>query len=540
VTAYPEGFHNWPLEQRNAFFAAEARRYDERQEAVRRAMPIFGALPTLPTASPGWPSPKPIPDGLKPVDPYSSNFLPDSIAPWVDDIADRMQCPPDYVAVAAIVALGATLGRKVGIKPQSKTDWVVVPNLWGVIVGRPGAMKSPAMAEALKPLRRLEALARDEYAATLADFNVAMDEHKLKREDATRRAREALKKGIADIADLLDLSEPPAPAMKRFIVNDCTYEALGEVLAANPNGVLAYRDELVSLLKTLDREDHAAARGFFLTGWNGTDSYSFDRIIRGKTHVEAACLSMLGSTQPGLLGDYIGRAVRGGSADDGLMQRFQLLVWPDQWPDWKDVDRWPREEARSAAFAVFQRLATLTPDDIGATRNDYVDLPFLRFEEAALSVFIEWRTDLERRLRDGSMSPAIESHLAKYRKLVPALALINHVVDHETGAVGELALTRAIAFSAYLETHAQRAYAAGLERESVPAKAILTRIKKAELVDGFTAREVHRRQWTHLTEREAIKAALELLIDLDCVRENVSTTGGRPLVTYSINPGLTI
>ena len=46
----------------------------------------------------------------------------------------------------------------------------------------------------------------------------------------------------------------------------------------NPNGVLAHRDELVSLLKTLDREEFAAARGFFLTAWNGKDRYTFDRI----------------------------------------------------------------------------------------------------------------------------------------------------------------------------------------------------------------------------------------------------------------------
>jgi putative DNA primase/helicase len=39
--------------------------------------------------------------------------------------------------------------------------------------------------------------------------------------------------------------------------------------------------------------------------------------------------------------------------------------------------------------------------------------------------------DLEKRLR-GDLHPALESHLAKYRKLVPALALICHLVDGGT------------------------------------------------------------------------------------------------------------
>jgi Protein of unknown function (DUF3987) len=108
------------------------------------------------TTARAWPQPQAIPDGLAPVAPFDMAFLPETIAPWVADIAERMQCPPDFVAIPAMVALGAVLGRKVGIRPQRRTDWTEVPNLWGCIVGRPGAMKSPAMGEALKPLHRLE------------------------------------------------------------------------------------------------------------------------------------------------------------------------------------------------------------------------------------------------------------------------------------------------------------------------------------------------------------------------------------------------
>ena len=121
-----------------------------------------------------------------------------------------------------------------------------------------------------------------------------------------------------------DISEPPEPTERRYVTNDTTYERLGEILAENPNGVLAHRDELVSLLKTLDREEFAAARGFFLTAWNGKDRYTFDRIMRGKTHIEAACVSLLGSTQPGRLAEYVRRAVSG-----GVRRRWSnTALWP--------------------------------------------------------------------------------------------------------------------------------------------------------------------------------------------------------------------
>lgn len=36
-----------------------------------------------------------------------------------------------------ITALGAVVGRKIGIKPQMKTDWLEIPNVWGAFIGPP-------------------------------------------------------------------------------------------------------------------------------------------------------------------------------------------------------------------------------------------------------------------------------------------------------------------------------------------------------------------------------------------------------------------
>ena len=87
-----------------------------------------------------WPEPKPLPNGLAPVEAFSSDFLPDALTPWIEDIASRLQCPPEYVAVAALTALGSVIGRRIGIKPQAKTDWIEIPNLWGMFIGRPGML----------------------------------------------------------------------------------------------------------------------------------------------------------------------------------------------------------------------------------------------------------------------------------------------------------------------------------------------------------------------------------------------------------------
>src|SRR5262249_34880580 len=145
-----------------------------------------------------WPAPKPLPDGLLPVEPFSLDFMPNALAPLIEDIANRLQCPPDYVAVAVITALGSVIGRRIGIKPQAKTDWIEVPNLWGMFIGRPGMLKSPAMMEALKPLHHLEAEAAKAHAAALVDHQVALAEFKLHKSVKESVLKDALKKKVAD------------------------------------------------------------------------------------------------------------------------------------------------------------------------------------------------------------------------------------------------------------------------------------------------------------------------------------------------------
>ena len=495
-----------------------------------------------PTASSNddWPEPLSLPEGLSPVASLDMALLPAKIAPWVCDISDRMQCPPDFVGMTALVALGSVLGRKIGIAPEMQTDWFEVPNLWGCAVGRPGAMKTPAIGEALKPLHRLEVKAREKYEAEGVDYGKALYEWKLRKDAAEAQAKADLKKN-PEAKVSFDIAEPQAPIERRYITNDTTYEKLGEILAQNPNGVLAHRDELVSLLRTLDREEFAAARGFFLTAWGGKERYTFDRIGRGRVHIEGACLSMIGSTQPGRLAEYVRRAVSGGAGDDGLIQRFGLLVWPDQSPAWEPVDRYPLSEAREQAWRTFDSFDSLDPYAVGAHPiSEYGGIPVLRLDAEAQDLFLEWRKALERRLRspDSEMTPALESHFAKYRKLVPSLALINHLADVGHGPVGKEAMARALGLAACLETHARRAYGAGPEAETAAAKAILSHVRKGDLTDGFSAREVHQHGWSNLTDRGQVQAGLDLLCDLDWIVavDKKHTGAGRPTAHYQVNP----
>ena len=57
------------------------------------------------------------------------------------------------------------------------------------------------------------------------------------------------------------------------------------------------------------------------------------------------------------------------------------------------------------------------------------EIPALRFSLEGQEIFNAWRTELELRLRKGDLLPALESHLAKYRSLMPSIALIFYAVE---------------------------------------------------------------------------------------------------------------
>ncbi len=503
--------------------------------------PALAADPTAALCAPCKPvqPPAPLPDHPA-VAPFEHDLLPDTLAPWVRDIAERLQCPPDFVAVAAMVALAVVVGRKVAIRPKRHDTWAVIANLWALVIGRPGIMKTPAIEATFGPLDRLMARALEEHDQAMQRFEADKMAAKLRAEAREKKARERLKNNHdANLGDLLTPSTIEAPTLRRYRTNDTSTASLGELLRQNPNGMLVYRDELVSLLKGLDKEDQAEGRGFYLTGWNGDSPYTLDRIGRGLyLHIPALCISLLGGTQPGRLAEYTGQAIRGGAADDGLIQRFGLMVWPDPVATWRNVDRPPDHTAERVAYAVFDRLDRLDPASIGAQQDRNLDghpigLPYLRFSAEALSHFQEWHEALEVRLRSGELHPALESHFSKYRKLVPALALLIHLADDGRGEIGEDATLKALAWAEYLETHAHRVYGAVTQVEVAAAKAILRRIERGDLQAPFTTRDVWRPGWAGLSDRALVVRALELLADYGHLTVEVDReTGGRPATRY--------
>jgi hypothetical protein len=502
-----------------------------------------------------WAEPRALNTDLPPVADLRKSMLPEPLAEWIFDVAERMErVPPDFVAVDVIVALASLLGRKCCIRPKKHDSWVCVPNVWGATVGRPATMKSPAQKAALKPLSRLSAKATEAWQEAQEEWKAVTRKVEQAEEQTLKKELEAAARAVAKRGDgnrtevnevaekLRNMEREPEPIHRRYDTNDSTIERLTELLVDNPS-LLLHRDELIGLLRTLDRPGHETDRAFFLEAWAGDSSFKVDRIERGFIYAPAVTLSIVGGIQPGPLKSYVADALLEAEKADGLLQRFQIVCWPDPKP-YNRVDRAPNLEAEAKADAVFEALDSFDAAEFGATQEED-EIPYVHFAARAQAVFDAWRDEFEPQYLAGEYPAALEAHFAKYRSLFASLSLIFEVVAFVSGesegyAVSERSAWRAAAWCEFLESHAKRLYHPALMAPVMAASDLLEKIEEGAVEHGMTPRLIVKKGWEHLSTPDQVRDAIGILEDHGWVRlvEMKPSGGGRPSQQVHIHPDL--
>jgi putative DNA primase/helicase len=504
-------------------------------EAPHHHGPTAEAHPEPMTREPGsddnrdpWPELRPLPPKTHPAPPMDPAILPDSLRDWIVDVMEAASAPLEYAAIPAMVALGAVIGRKVGICPGGfEPAWCIPGNLWGAIVGDSGIKKTMGIKRGLAHLQPLEWALREEWEAVGPSFM------------AKRVSLEKLAKGGKGIDEreiegaIRELQRIPTGA-KRLKTNDSTVEKLAMILNENTDGILIVREELTAWLQLMDRAGREGDRPFYLEGWNGDGSFTQDRVSRPTIHVPAVCLSVIGGIQPGPLAEHVSGAMGGGGRADGMLQRFQLLAWPDQIPDFRKNERWPNESAATRAEGAYLRLHKATAQALGGeARTKSARIPGLLFDAQGQATYDHWQREIEARMRSDEFAGrgALKSHISKYRSLTPKLAMVLHLADNPTGPIGELATLRAVHWVRWLEQHARKVYAPEETDAMRGARALAEKIQTGALGEEITVRDVYRHGSKAKTD-----AAIKVLTEYGWTRILTKPTKGRPRNILEINP----
>jgi hypothetical protein len=311
------------------------------------------------------------------------------------------------------------------------------------------------------------------------------------------------------------------------------------MMSSSPCGLLGLYDEIAGLIASWDSNGQETARSFYLTAWNGDQPYTVDRIERGTSRIERAFLCIVGGVQPSVLGQYIQGAKRGGKGNDGLVQRFQLLTYPDLDTGLKEVDRAADEAAEKAAYDAIEALRSLDPAKLGIEPLNGDNRAILHFASEAQHLFDNIRSQIDRRAISGKEDDIMASHLRKMPATIAKLAMLIHLLDDGTGPITLQATKKASLWVKYLHKHAKRIYGIGEIGTMQLAQALGKRLISSAIKEPFTVREVLRRGWSGLTDKKLLEDALAELEDAGWVRSIASdATTGRSTTWYNLNPAV--
>ena len=464
--------------------------------------------PAIQQSEPDYPEIIPF-DGAEVPD-YQPGMLPAVLEDWAADVSECMDYTPiDMAAACAVIVAGTAIGRHCAIQPkQAVTTYRRYPLLWGMLVSPSGIKKTPVLDQMAAPLFEYE---RDhselvdprwsEWSARVraARLDMAAAE---KRYQAARASNdeEGVQAALAEMADAEVRANEPEP-IDRLIVKDSTYEALEDIMARTHRGLLLKMDETAQFLKRLEQDRNAAERQFYLWSWQPGSPYIIDRKTRRARPGEGG-LAVLGAAQPDALRRLIQGINAGGASNDGLLQRFQVMVMP-RMERGAYVDRPINEVARGQYERAIRDLLKYDWADPDR-RQPHV----FTFDELAQSRFRQWSNRNMQAVHSEQTGSAFASHLAKYDTLISALALIFELVENPIAEqVGLESFNRAERYTEYLRGHAEAIYGIGQPMHVQDAISLLTRFQKGKwpdrLAQAFNARDA---QQARLLGRNGIRS----------------------------------
>jgi len=277
-------------------------------------------------ATAGWPEIEStlLEDGRGAVPAFPLNVLPSGWAHWVNNSAQSGGAPLDYVAQGVLGAVAAVCGA--GVMAHVSSAWAEPLVLWQALVGWPSSGKSPALAA-------VRGLLGDIEDGLRADDGERRNRHEARREEArligdqwSARCAEAVAAGRPVPPRPIEATYDEAFVPRQLVVADATLEAMADVVAGNPRGVILWRDELAAWLANLGRYSNGGSdRAHWLEAWAAAGVTINRRSRAQPLHLRKFPVSVIGSIQP----DRVADALSGG--DDGMAARF-LYTWPDPPP----------------------------------------------------------------------------------------------------------------------------------------------------------------------------------------------------------------
>jgi hypothetical protein len=458
----------------------------------------------------GFPRPAPFPTGV----------LPGQLQTFVTEIAEALNCPPDFVAVPLLCVAGGAVGNSRRLSVGDGESHTQSACLYGAVVGDPGSGKSPAQEKVSAPLEAAE-------RRKLLDWKKRLKEWK--------EIQKRKKRGKRDDAEPDD-----RPQLERLLLDDTTTEKMAELLSQNERGLVMVRDELAALVLGLNqyKQGKGADRQMYLKLWahatirhDRKSNKDGDPILAYRPFV-----AIVGGIQPAVVDRLRGESHRGvPPPDDGFLDRF-LVSYPDELPAVKESWRRVSEQAAADWSNTVEGL-------LGIKMEPGKDGPrpwILKLDAGGRRAW-ECFTEAHAAELNAEDFPAhLRGAWSKLRGYCGRLALVlselHRVCDGRPGdfPVGDAAVRRAVELVNYFKSHRRKlAVAMDADPRVADARRLLRWLARNPQVEDFTRRDAYQALRGHFKRPDALDSPLRLLCDHGHLR---AATPARPAGARGPNP----
>lgn len=466
----------------------------ELREPADRGFEYFeGSSGNAAATEPSWEPPSEFDNFALPEFPLEA--LPPALADYVAELAKTHQVPISIPGDAALGAVSGAIARKVEIQIGDTHHEQV--NLWFATIAGSGERKR-VIRELEAPLHRAERelirgiqpkIAEAKSALRIADERIrSLEKDAAKADD--RGERESLTRSIARIQAEL----PVVPAEPQLVADDATPEALGQIMGRQQERIILFSEEGGSFFGNVGGRYSQTGDGnldLCLKAFDG-GSVRVGRVHRSTVTLDRPALTVVLTLQPSLLqkigehGEFRGR---------GLLARFLYSLPESLVGSRKYRNRPISAEARSAYEQAVGTLLDLPISDVD-------EIPKLRLEGEALSLWTQYHDDVEQAQADGGRLVHIRDWASKLSGKVARIAGVLHMVENRTHPepwavpISQATVAAAWALGEYYTAHALAAFELmNEEPNSRCAKTLLRWILRRDepTFSGRDCHQAHRR-----------------------------------------------
>ena len=401
---------------------------------------------------------------LPPPPPVPLEAFPPKARALLTEAAEAYAVPAQVPASTLLALLSCLVGRTRCV--EVKRGWKEHGNIWVVLVASSGLGKTPVMNAFFQPVEAVEIRKFREWKTEIEAYNQEwMDYSRAKKEE----------RGPA----------PKKPIRTQYYLDESTVEALADALEQNRRGVMWRADELSGLLASFDKYSsgkEGGTRARLLSAYDCQSWKSNRRTEERNLHIPAACVSIFGGIQPGMMR----KSFDDSDENSGFLPRFMFIrAERERAALWSDETLSPASHALLRGIAEHLTGFGLDVDERGEEKPYPVAL-----SSGAKSLFVHWYNKLAiedwTQFTEGTANAVRQKLKGQAIRLCLLLHCLDAAISGENGLnlIPEDTMRRALLLADWVKENQLQTLALLKKEKARPSSPIECAIMKSLVADA--------------------------------------------------------